>query len=79
MPRVQRLIDTAVLTWCSVLRLLAFMKRGVFGSGKAQTEAIPGGIASICNTARAEKTPFYVPDSANLAACRAFGLSEMVA
>jgi hypothetical protein len=38
-------------------------KRGIFGSGKAQTAAIPGGIARICNTARAEKTLFYVPDS----------------
>jgi hypothetical protein len=38
-------------------------KRLIFGSGKAQTAAIPGGIARICNTARAEKTLFYVPDS----------------
>jgi hypothetical protein len=38
-------------------------KRGIFGSGKAQTAAIPGGIARIGNTARAEKTLFYVPDS----------------
>jgi hypothetical protein len=37
-------------------------KEGVFASGKAQTAAIPGGIARICNTARAEKTLFYVPD-----------------
>jgi hypothetical protein len=38
-------------------------KRGIFGSGNAQTAALPGGIARICNTARAEKTLFYVPDS----------------
>jgi hypothetical protein len=33
-------------------------KRGIFGSGKAQTAAIQGGIARIFNTARAEKTLF---------------------
>jgi hypothetical protein len=38
-------------------------KRGIFGSGKAQTAAIPGGIARIGNTARAAKTLFCVPDS----------------
>jgi hypothetical protein len=38
-------------------------KRGFLGSGKAQTAAIPGGIARIGNTARAEKTLFHVPDS----------------
>jgi hypothetical protein len=38
-------------------------KRRILGTGKAQTAAIPGGIARICNTARAEKTLFYVPDS----------------
>jgi hypothetical protein len=44
------------------LRLLAPIKKRGFGSGKAQTAAIPGGIARIGNTARAEKTLFYVPD-----------------
>jgi hypothetical protein len=33
-------------------------KRRIFGSGKAQAAAIPGGIARICNTARTEKTLF---------------------
>jgi hypothetical protein len=51
------------LPWCIVSRSLVQIKRGIFGSGKAQTAAIPGGIARICNTARAEKTVFYVPDS----------------
>jgi hypothetical protein len=50
-------------TGCSVLRLLAPLKKGFFASGKAQGAAIPGGMARICNTARAEKTLFYVPDS----------------
>jgi len=31
--------------------------------GKAQTTAIPVGIARICNAAMAQKTRFYVPDS----------------
>jgi len=33
------------------------------GQGKAQTTAIPVGIARICNVAMAQKTRFYVPDS----------------
>jgi len=33
------------------------------GQGKAQTTAIPAGIARICNAAMAQKTRFYVPDS----------------
>jgi hypothetical protein len=37
-------------------------KAGILGSGKAQTAAIPGGIARIGHTARAEKTLFYEPD-----------------
>jgi hypothetical protein len=36
-------------------------KRGIFGSGKPQTAATPGGIARTCTTARAKKTLFYVP------------------
>jgi hypothetical protein len=45
-------------------------KRGIFGSGKAQTAAIPGGTARIGNTARAEKTLFYAPD--NVKHCTGF-------
>jgi len=36
---------------------------GLFGQGKAQTTAIPVGIARICNAALVEKTRFQVPDS----------------
>src|SRR5665647_2247143 len=35
----------------------------MLGRGKAQTTAIPAGIAQICNAAMAQKTRFYVPDS----------------
>jgi hypothetical protein len=55
--------QNATLHQCSVARLMAQIKRGIIGSGTAQTAAIPGGIARIGNTARAEKTLFYVPDS----------------
>jgi hypothetical protein len=36
---------------------------GLFSHGKAQTTAIPVGIARICNAALAEKTRLEVPDS----------------
>jgi hypothetical protein len=32
------------------------------GQDKAQTTAIPSGIARICNAAMAQKARFYVPD-----------------
>ena len=39
------------------------LNRWIFGLGKAQTAAIPPGIARICNAARAEMTRFYVADT----------------
>jgi hypothetical protein len=70
-PAASKWLPRGAPHWChrGAARLPCFAlagtnkKRGIFGSGKAQTAAIPGGIARISNTARAEKTPFDVPDS----------------
>jgi hypothetical protein len=56
---------------------MAHENRWIFGQGKAQTTAIPGGIARICNAALTEKTRFEVPviESASLNLKYPFGLS----
>jgi hypothetical protein len=48
-------------------------KRWIWRQGKAQTTAIPAGIARICNAALAPKTRFDVPDRVKFCTrCRAF-------
>jgi hypothetical protein len=64
--------------WCSVLRLLAQIKKRDFwfwqGANRSDTAV---GIARICNTARAEKTLFYVPDSVKHCTRGRFGLKSV--
>jgi hypothetical protein len=45
------------LVWCCMLDG-TFKTDGFFGQGKAQTTAIPTGVARICNAALVEKTRF---------------------